>query len=604
MKDKEKHIKWLLYIGLAVPIILHILASGTDGNLIALTSLILFLIASYQIMRKTLVLDVSTLFFFTMGLMLTLISISGFILVFVGLKLTPINYLGLSAIILILVYTIKGKHKKLSLDYKKLAVVGGVFLIALSVYFYPSLPNGFSPCTFGFDCSLHTDYAKNIYATGELLPPIWQWRYYPSGFHITASFLTQAIEQNAPSFGNFMYPYAAIISALIVGMIGLILYDKIKLLYLLIFTIAVLTSVYLISDLVHYGFYGSILGNYYCILFIIVMSYFIKQDNKKMKGLIILILFGGLLAYQILIVSFLVMTFLIYMVFYKKKLKEKIKTILVILIALGLLFTVYTGYGYAKALTYEFQPAKTEYVPAILNMTYNSGHGLWYAQINGSFYLNDTDLHTEKIYAPHEQYLPLLLSQGLSIEKFQEYIEIGRMNLNGVAAGAIIFPKISYFGYLTILLFLVGVWFIVKDNSELLPFILAGSLYTTTFMFMNMQDALSVYYSTKALHFFTYFLLAGAVYGLGRLMSNIKLTKKTGVVFIIMFITLYSCGMLTVESFYALTGDRTELYETDFNWALLEFNRFQRCRDMFYIIERENYGIQGWLEERNKEEVK
>ncbi|MDD5111968.1 MAG: hypothetical protein PHG85_05440 [Candidatus Altiarchaeota archaeon] len=575
---------------------LFFLYSG--GEITAFIAVLITLAASYRISRYLInEISLEKVFFTTIGLYFTLVSIYGFIMSFLGLKLSPFIFLIASIIVLIAVFLLTKDSKpcKVNITRYRTILSLGAFLIAFGVYLWPSLPGFVSPCTFGFDCTLHMDYMDNIYKLQAAVPPIKDWRWYPNGFHINGALLSHAIETDMPTYSTFAYPFTAFIAALMVGMLAGMIYDRLSSsLYTLLFLFAILAAVYPASALIGFGFWANLFGMYYAILFASLLPEFEQNPGRRTLGILALITFGSIIAYQILTTLILILSFMIACLSLANNTwANKAKLLTAFIIITGVLYGIYTIEGYSRYLGYTEQPISTEkYFGDKLPK------GGFDTQKNGTiFQMTVKGLHVEETIPPFGVSIKRLLSSGLSAEKFNAYMEIGKENIRGPSGNALYYD-IKWFGCLTLVLAAIGLIASYAKRDYTLVFAEASIIHLFIFAVGMEMQSVNLYYYSKMMYYIIYPVTLYAVVGIAEIASLLKSAKKISIASAIIMLILFSYGLNLYNEAAAtiLIGQRTDLYKDGAFWPLLEFNRFLRCWDMNHGIKREAYGFKGWME--------
>jgi hypothetical protein len=596
----------LFALGCAILLTAFSLHSG--GEILGLLTLLTTLALSYIIVRHTFnEIHFEKIFFYAVGLYFTLTSAIGFMLIFTGLNLSVTNFFIISlALLIAALYLTKNRQPcRVKIDWKRVLLIGGSFMAAFMLYLWPSLPSFTSPCTFGFDCTLHMEYMGTIYTLEAAVPPVQDWRYYPNGLHINGALLAHAIEPDMPSYGNLAYPMNAFIAALIVGMLAGMLYDRAKsMFYAMLFLLAILTTVYPASALIGFGFWAGSFGAYYVILFAWMLSEFVNNPDRRTLGILMLTAVGSILAYQILSSLTLVFSFILTaLTLIKAPQIDRIKTTAAFIAVLGLFYCVYTLEGYSRYLSYSDEPVNTyKYFADRIPEGIAVNKGGLDTRLNGTMLqIRSHGLHVEEVFVPQGVDILQLLSKGLSIERFRSYTNIGRGNISGPSGNALYF-EIGLFGLLTVFLMSVGILYSYSKRDYTLVFIEASVIHIFAFSVGLKTGQVNLYYYSKMMYYFIYPVTMYAVVGIEEIISRIGTIKKKALVFalILVLMTAYGLDFFDKEKVGMLIGERKDLYEEGRFWPLLEFNRFLRYWDMSYSIKRGEYGLAGWLQMSNK----
>lgn len=581
---------YLLYFLLAV------FGLFKGGEFLALLALVLYIHSSLLVVQKVFKrLCLENLILLTVGFLFTIIAVISMLLLFFGFKICSTNLLLLSVVTMLLSQWWHGENKfKLNVNWRKTFFVLICFLISFGLYIYPALPSWVSPCTCGFDCTLHIEYSQNIYALGYDVPPVLDWRYYPSGFHTNVAFLTHAFDSNMPTMQNFIYPYAVLIMALAVAMLCSLIYERVGLWFSFLFLAAVLSLVYPANALIGIGFWSSIFGFYYCFLFTLALVEWTRNKTDGGVFFLVLLAFGGFLAYQILVGLFIAVEFVLVALFMQVgKLKPKLEAICVFLLLLGFCYGLFTLYGYIKYINYAENPISTlAYFKDKTPLGLNTG-GQDIQQKNGVFHINNTGLHVNDAYInPHKKII-VFLQEGINLQKFKDYLLVGRENLT-CPSGYILFYDLKWYGLLPIILMLVS---LLNPKQDIHTILLTTSIiYITLFTLAYETQNLNSYYHAKAMYLFIYILTYHAIIGLKTVTENLFKNKKQLIITIILLILVaYSLGLH--KNLEQIFGIKIDLIQTgDFYWSYIEFNRFQRWYDMIWGIPRENHGLKGWIQ--------
>jgi len=600
-KDSEKKLNLLLSIAL-VPVVLFSLYSG--GEIFALVTLLILLAASYKAVRYSLSeTHLEKLMLITVGAYLTLVSLIGFTLTLIGFNLSVRNFFILSILAFAALHHLtKGRTPcKVKIDGKRLLLIGGALLIPMAVYMWPSLPSFTSPCTAGFDCTLHMEYMDNIYSLEHVVPPVTDWRYYPSGFHINGAFLAHALEPDMPSYSNLSYPFAAFISAMIVAIMAGMAYDRLKKKrYVALFIAAILSTVYPASALIGYGFWSHVMGMYYVALFAWTLSDFVERPgDRKILLLLLSIAAASIIAYQLLTSAVVAVSFAICSLsLAKAPLKKRIATTLAFLAILGGFYALYTLEGYSRYLRYSDAPVST--YSFFQNQTPEGvglNKGTLDIQLNNTkFYIKGTGLHVEELYVDQGVKPLELLSKGLDTKKMGDYTAVGRNNISG-PSGAVLFYNIIWFGLLTILLMAAGILYSHGKREYTLAFMEASIIHVFIFYVGMKTGMINEYYYSKMMYILVYPMTLYAVVGVEELFSRMDAIKKSVAAYALVMLVLLSLSLnlLSSENMTLLFGEKESLYKSGEHWALLEYNRFLRYWDLSWGIKRDAYGLLGWL---------
>ncbi|MBM3309204.1 MAG: hypothetical protein FJY77_03030 [Candidatus Altiarchaeales archaeon] len=591
-------------------IALAVFSLYSGGELLGLLLVLVVLAMSYRIVRYSFSeIHLEKLFFITVGLYFTSISLIGFTLVFFGLGLSVKNFLVFSIITLmaVLYLTAEKKPCKVNIDKKRLLLVAGSFVIAFLVYMWPAMPSFTSPCTCGFDCTLHIEYSATIHTMEAVAPPVREWRFYPAGFHINTAMLAHALEPDMPANSNLIYPLIAFISALMVGMLSGMLYDRLKnKLYILLFLIAMLTATYPVSALIGFGFWAHLFGIYYAILFAYNLSDFVENPkNWAIISILLLTLMGSILAYQILTSLTIIFAFIIAsLTLTKLKLAEKVKITLTFLIIFSIFYSLYLLEEYSKFLGYSFDKIDTHQYFGVLapEKVGLFDIGRIDISLDGTmFRVRGTGIHVEDVFVVPGVKLSRLLSEGLKVGNIKNFLALGDENVNG-PSGAVLGFDLKWFGLLTLFLMLTGLLYSYSNREYTLVFMEASILHLFIFSYAMHMGRVNWYYYSKMMYMFIYPVTLYAIVGIEELLSRLTPTKKrlmaVGVIMLLM--VSYSLNLLTKENVIVLIGQRNDIYEQPgLYWPLLEFNRFQRYWDLAWGNKRDSYGLGEWLRQAN-----
>ena len=596
-----------IFLALSV-VVLTLFSFYSGGEFLGLLTVLIILFVSYKIARYSFdEIYFEKLFFITVGIYFTLTSMLGFTLLFLGFNLSVRNFLILAIIAAAVVIhlTKERKPSTVKIDKKRLLLIGGAFFIAFFIYLWPSLPSFASPCTCGFDCTLHMEYMANIYSLEHAIPPIKDWRYYPNGFHINGALLAHALEPDMPSYGSISYPFTAFMAAMVVGILSGMIYDRLKnKLYVLIFLLAMLATVYPASALVGFGFWANFFGMYYVVFFAWALSDFIeKPKDKRMMTLLLLIAVGSIIAYQILTSLILIISFILAsLTLIKVPLKDKVKLALTFLIVFGIFYGIYTIEAYSRYLSYLDSPISSynyfaDYTPKGLELN----KGYLDMRLDGTkIHIKGTGLHVEEIYVSPGVKISELLSKGLNIETIKSFLDVGKQNISGPSGNALFFD-LKWFGLITILLMMFGLASSYTNREYTLIFMEASIIHLFIFSAGMKTGDVNLYYYSKMMYFFIYPVTLYAIVGLEELFSRLVQSKKKAIVFavLLLFMTSFSLNLINKNQVGILVGEKKDLYEGGQYWSLLEFNRFLRYLDMSWGVKRDSYGLAGYLEMMN-----
>ncbi|MFH1125483.1 MAG: DUF6541 family protein, partial [Candidatus Altiarchaeota archaeon] len=461
VKSSEDKVNFFIAFAL---ILLSAFFLYSGGELLGFLTLLLVLFTAYRIVRHSFdEIYFEKLFLLAIGICFTIISIIGFTLMFLGFNLSTKNFfiIALLAAVSVVYLTREKSLGKVRVDKLRVLLVGASFFITLFVYLWPSLPDIISPCIYDLDCAKHIEYMDNIYYLESAVPPIENWRYYPAGFHINGALLTHALENSAPSFNNLAYPFAASIAAMIVAILSGMVYDRVKnKIYVLLFLALMLTMVYPVSALIGYGFWPSIFGTYYAVLFAWILGDFANHPkDRRMLLVLILLAIGTLMAYQILgllvsLISFILATFSLV----KIPFENRIKVALTFLLVIGAFYAIYTLEGYSRYLSYLYEPLSTsEYFADRVPKDMELNKGSFDFKLEGaSFKVKIVGLKVEDTFVSPGIKLSTLLSKGVSITNIGNFARIGEQNLNETPAADALYFDLKWFGLLTILLMVIG----------------------------------------------------------------------------------------------------------------------------------------------------
>jgi hypothetical protein len=592
---------WLkLFIKTSI-LLLIIIFLHLDGEFLGFITLLAGLALAYKTARYVFSeLTLEKLIFITAGIYFTAISLFSLLLQLLGLKLSVGNLLILSIASLLIVTYLSRARVPCRVVFDKMRFIAVVvsFTAAMFLYLWPSMPSFVSPCTFGFDCNLHVDSMINIYSLERFVPPVLQWRYYPYGLHVNGALLAHALGPDMSSYGNSPYLFVSFLAAASVAMLAGMLCDRLKnKLYIIVFLLAILSSIYPASALIEFGYWSNIFGIYYIILVAYVMPEFIKNPKQiRMNLFLVLIAGGAVIAYQLLTALVPIFTFLLVsLTLVKESISARIKTAVIFLLLFGLFYCVYTLEGYSRFLTYNNEPVKaTEYFQ-------NMSKGDLEIRMNGTrFTIRANAVRTENLYAPPGFDLSGFISKGLDWDTFNEYLMLGKSDISG-PSGAVLFHDIKWTGLLIVFLLVVGMAYSYSSRDYTLVFIEASILHLFLFYRMFINGEMNDYYFSKVFYYFIYPASMYAAVGFEGVMSLVNQAKKRYIALMVIMVILLSLGFnfLDSEKSVVLIGEKKNMYETQLHWSLLEFNRYLRYWDMSWGIKRSDYGFMGWLKMMN-----
>ena len=589
-------------------LLLFFIYSG--GEILGFIAVILYLYSSYLIARCILG-DVTAekLFFVTLAIFFSLVSAISFILLFFGFRLLVNNYLLVSLILSYIVFQLT-RNKivgNVNIDSKRIIKIGLCFIISFFVYLWPSLPGFTVPTGIGYDGSRHIEYAMNIYVLGYDIPlGDNDLHYYPTGFHANVALLSHAFESHFPSYNCFIYPFVAFVSALIVAILCTLAMERLRISYILLFLIAILTSLYPLTALIEYGFWSMLFCIYLVMVFVLITSDFLKNRTILNLSLMLFLSFGMLASYHLIYWPFIVVFFL-WSVFtiMKAPFFTRITIAACFAIALFLIYAVYTMDGYAKFLLLEERTPTLDYLGDLMPSEFNIPCCARVISLaDGEFRFEKIGLRLDSIYSPPERKIGKLLSDGFNLEKFGKYVQMGRAQL--LSEGWALYLDVKWFGLLTLLFFFLGLLY--RGERDLMVIFFESSVLTFLLSFIEFNQGLTGrYYFLKGVYFFVYPAILCSVFGLSRFIEDLQLGKyKIRALFVVILLltTLYAFNLVNKDTFGLLFGERRDLFQENAYKPLLEFNRFLRWWESNRGVKSDSYGFFIWLNNLNKVSIK
>ncbi|MHA2218555.1 MAG: hypothetical protein ACXACY_21730, partial [Candidatus Hodarchaeales archaeon] len=477
----------------------------------------------------------------TTSIFFTIISFGGFFLRFAGVKMVPVNMLYFLVVILIFQRIfLKDATSKIVLEKKELRLISLVFLISFFVYLWPALPYLNSPCTPGYDCSKHMEYAKGIYEKGEVILPVQEWSYYPFGTHINSAMLNKVF----PFINNdkFLYLFMTFITALTIATLAGMLMDVTNnLVYFIVLGFLVFTSIYPASSLIQFGFWAQLFSTYYVITAGWITKDYLENPSPNMIALFIITSIGSILIYNMIVTLSIILMFLISTLIIKNQ--TKLKNSIIYLSGVGVFFGLYTLESFIR------------------------------------FIGSKTDLK-------------------INLEAIRLFLSIGSDQM--LRGGEVLFPNVKYFGLLFILLSIIGLISSIGRANYLKVVFIAISLNTLSFFLGFKFNKISLYYYSKMMYVLIYPVLLFSVIGLRQLMSKFRVLtfKKKVYVTLSIIIIISSVIVDNGERSELVFGQKDFLTKTLDNtdyWPFLEFNRYERFASLTQHKEHQSYGFMGWL---------
>lgn len=601
----ENKIKLLAAAG-ALLLIAFSIHSG--GEILGLLAVLAILLASYRTARGSYgEIHLEKLAFLTIGLYLALVSLYGFALSFLGLELSVRNFLllGLATNLALSMRPLNKRYGTVRLEKQRLLLTIVPFLAAYLLYLWPSLPALTSPCTIGYDCMFHMEYAANIYRLNAAVPPHAEWRYVPNGLHVNFALLAHALESDAPYYSALSYPLIAFIAAMIVGILCGMLYDRLKNKnYILLFLLAILSAVYPASALIGYGFWPNLFGIYHIILFSWLLSdYTANPKDRKIQAIRLIIAASSILAYQVLTSAILAIVFILAsLTLPKQATAAKIKPVVAFIAMLAAFYCLYNLGEYSKYLGYVYNPVQTT--------RYFSGHEIncvdnilncgYEIKLDGlAIRVRNTGPNVESVYTPPGANIRLLLSKGLDKKNMKDFLDTGKDILNRTSYGSALFYDIKWFGILPIALAAAGWLYSRKKRDYTLIFLEASLIHLLLYTLAYKNGSINLYYYSKEMYYLIYPITFYAIVGLEGIAST-NARKKSIILLAAILLLARQTNLINDDQTALLTGEHRDLYETRPWWPLLEYNRILRYWDRIYNLHRDNYGLTEWLKTTTK----
>ncbi len=514
----------------------------------------------------------------TLGVFFSFIALFGFLMTFFGLEIRLLYFLSAFILLSIILHywrkRIKFEAPKVEIDRNRLLTTVVIFLVSFCFYIYPALPNMFSACTPGFDCTHHLEYMQGIYEQKRLISPIVEWTYYPPGLYLNVALLTEGLTTSGPDYANVVYPFMTLITALIITLTCALLMDrKISKVYALILAAMLLFSVYPASALIGYGFWPQMFGIFFVILFFWILSDYLKEPKQNIVFLLGLLCVASFLSYHVIsamitVVGFIIATLLVSKINLRKRLTHLVFFLLIFL----LIFSANTLGNYLH-------------------------------------YLNsDVEIYTDAPSNYQSIILTYVERHSINLKSFQALVLIHKRQLE--QHGAIILFKFGRFGLAIIFLSMLAIIYTRRYDASFIFFV--SVLLEMLFFHWKLTSwEVSGYYYSKIAYILVYPLLLFSVIGIETIIrSSTRLRRpfhwkkiiSVALTILLLLVLIYSTGLHKESGIFI--GDNQDLFHaTDATWVpYITFNRM----DYFYASGQQRepykYTFFDWISGRIKGE--
>ncbi len=536
-----------------------------NHNIFAILTLFFGFLSAYMFstlfFRK---IRIEKLVILTIGVFFSFITLFGFLMKFFGMEIRLLYFLLVFVILSMILYYWRRrtgfKTPRVEVDKNRILIFIVIFLVSFCFYIYPALPTMSSACTPGFDCTYHMEYAQSIYEQKRPITPIVQWSYYPYGLHTNIALLSECLTTSKPGYTNVIYPFMTLVTALIITMTCLLLWDrKINKIYTFPLLAMLLLSVYPASALIGYGFWPQLFGIFFTILFFLVLNDYMKEPRWKMVILLGLLSIASFLSYHMITSAITIIGFVIAIL-----VSRHWKHLLLFLLVFILVFSANTLDNYLSYLS------------------------------------SDVEIYMDTYSNTYSSYESVILTleerHSLNLKSFQAFVLIHQRQLE--QGGEIVFFNLARLGFIIILLAIIAVVFTKRYDASII-LLISVSLEMFFFYWKMNVGGVSSYYFSKIPYILIYPLILSAIIGVERIVREVGNFWKKASFVVIVALLIIGLLYITNGNKWAglIIGDNEELFKaTRITWCrYITFNRVEH----FYALDQgrdpHEYGFLDWL---------